>query len=97
MSTLEEFSAQEKKDTSFVFPLTGSKEKAKKRVQVHKFKGKVLVDIRELYQNDEGEWLPGKKGISLSVDQVKKLRDLMPLIGEAVTQLGGEFDDDKSE
>ena len=92
-STLDEFSKAEKKEISYVFPLTEATEKTKKRVQVHKFKGKILVDIRELYQNDDGEWCPGKKGISLSVEQVSKLKELTPLIGEAIKQLGGSFEE----
>ncbi|XP_056274348.1 SUB1 regulator of transcription b [Pseudoliparis swirei] len=34
-------------------------------VSVREFKGKVLVDIREYWMNQDGEMKPGKKGISL--------------------------------
>ena len=61
--SLSKFQTEEKKETSFVFDLS-EKEAAKKRVQVHKFKGKVLMDIREFYNKDD-EWLPSKKGLSL--------------------------------
>lgn len=42
----------------------------KKRVTVRSFKGKLLLDIREFY-GDESDLKPGKKGISLNLDQVK--------------------------
>ena len=46
----------------------------KKRITVRKFKGKLLVDIREFY-NDKGEMKPGKKGIALSKENWNKLKD----------------------
>uniref|UniRef100_A0A3P8TEU3 Activated RNA polymerase II transcriptional coactivator p15 n=1 Tax=Amphiprion percula TaxID=161767 RepID=A0A3P8TEU3_AMPPE len=38
-------------------------------VSVRDFKGKVLIDIREYWMNQDGEMKPGKKGISLSPEQ----------------------------
>ena len=43
----------------------------KKFVDVREFKGMVLIDIREYYENSEGEMKPGKKGISLNPAQWK--------------------------
>ena len=48
----------------------------KKRVTVHKFKGQIKVDIREFY-DDHGEMKPGKKGISLSIDNWNKLKGFL--------------------
>lgn len=49
---------------------------SKRRVTVRKFKGKVLVDIREYYESDSGSLAPGKKGISLSEEQWDILKGL---------------------
>ena len=44
----------------------------KKRAVVRSFKGIPLLDIREYYEA-EGQAKPGKKGISLTIDQVSTL------------------------
>lgn len=58
----------------------------KKRITVRKFKGKLLVDIREFY-NDNGEMKPGKKGIALSKENWNKLKDYMNIIDEAIENM----------
>ncbi|XP_060874838.1 RNA polymerase II transcriptional coactivator [Metopolophium dirhodum] len=56
-------------------------------VKVREFRGKLFIDIREFYEKD-GETLPGKKGISLSVGQWNKLKEQIDDIQESVEKLG---------
>ena len=50
-------------------------------VSVSEFRGKKLVNIREYYEKD-GEQLPGRKGISLTLEQWNKLKKHMDQIDE---------------
>ena len=51
---------------------------------VSEFKGKKLVNIREYFTGKDGKPAPGKKGISLSIEQFKELVKVIP-------QLEGEI------
>jgi hypothetical protein len=68
--------------------LTLSSGKQPKRVTVRKFKGMTLVDLREYYSKD-GEYLPGKKGISLTVAQYEALKGAMEKIDAEIDRLSG--------
>lgn len=46
-----------------------------------KFKGAKYVNIREYFENADGELLPSKKGITLTLQQASAL---LKCIGEAV-------------
>ncbi|CAB4001206.1 activated RNA polymerase II transcriptional coactivator p15 [Paramuricea clavata] len=59
----------------------------KRNVNVREFKGKVLIDIREYYEDDAGNMKPGKKGISLQVDQWEALKEHIAKIDEAIEEL----------
>ncbi|KAK0248579.1 hypothetical protein B0A54_11255 [Friedmanniomyces endolithicus] len=48
-----------------------------RRVGVSTYKGMTLISIREYYEKD-GKSLPGRKGISLSVDQYTALLSVLP-------------------
>ncbi|XP_022884434.1 RNA polymerase II transcriptional coactivator KIWI-like isoform X1 [Olea europaea var. sylvestris] len=56
-----------------------------RKVSVRNWNGKVVVDIREFYYKD-GKEMPGKKGISLTMDQWKILRDHADEIDQEVAE-----------
>ncbi|XP_034025623.1 SUB1 regulator of transcription b [Thalassophryne amazonica] len=56
-------------------------------VSVRDFKGKVLIDIREYWMNEDGEMKPGKKGISLNPEQWNQLKDQISEIDDAIKRL----------
>ncbi|XP_057335877.1 activated RNA polymerase II transcriptional coactivator p15-like [Microplitis mediator] len=56
----------------------------KKHVTVRKWKGKLYIDIREMYLDNEGSLKPGRKGISLTPENYMKLKDIMGEVDEAV-------------
>ncbi|KAK3268183.1 hypothetical protein CYMTET_23303 [Cymbomonas tetramitiformis] len=61
-----------------------------RRASVENFKGKILVSVREYYQDKaSGEMKPGFKGLSMNTDQWKVLHDNADTINEAV-QTGGQ-------
>jgi len=59
----------------------GELEKGKDKIIIllKEFKGKQYIDIRTYFENQEGEWIPTKKGISLTPDNlddvIKFLKD----------------------
>jgi hypothetical protein len=86
-SNLRDFKAKAERETQYVFPID-KKGQNRRRVTVSRYRGKVRVDIREYYQ-DEDEWKPGRKGVSLDLDQWRELVKLLPLIEEASEALSG--------
>uniref|UniRef100_A0ACD5ZFR9 Uncharacterized protein n=2 Tax=Avena sativa TaxID=4498 RepID=A0ACD5ZFR9_AVESA len=56
-----------------------------KRVSVTNWSGMPMVDVREFYVKD-GKDLPGRKGISLTMDQWKILRDNIKAIDDAIKE-----------
>ncbi|GAQ85381.1 Putative RNA polymerase II transcriptional coactivator KELP [Klebsormidium nitens] len=57
-----------------------------KKVTVSKWKNQTLVSIREYYEKN-GEQLPGKKGISLTLEQWRVLQQNVDVVEEAVKQV----------
>jgi hypothetical protein len=54
-----------------------------KRVTISKFKGKLYVGIREYYE-DGAKMKPGKKGISLQIEEWEALKECMKDIDEII-------------
>ncbi|KAF5672974.1 RNA polymerase II transcriptional coactivator [Fusarium denticulatum] len=59
----------------------------KRRVGVSEFSKKTFVNIREYYDKD-GKTLPGKKGISLSIEQYNAFLKAAPQINAALRAKG---------
>lgn len=53
-------------------------------VTVKEFKGKTYIDVRTFFENDEGEMVPTKKGVSLTPEN---LDELIRLLTEAKGKL----------
>ena len=60
---------------------------SKRKVTVRDFRGKALIDIREFYTKDSGELAPGRKGISLTVEQYQKFKSHIEDIDRAIENL----------
>ncbi|KAF4803629.1 hypothetical protein TURU_014460 [Turdus rufiventris] len=60
-------------------------------VSVRDFKGKVLIDIREYWMDQEGEMKPGRKGISLNPEQWNQLKEQISDIDDALMRQKDPF------
>lgn len=58
-----------------------------RRVTISKFRGKTLVNLREYYEKD-GQELPGKKGISMPMDQFAAFVKILPDIEKCLEDQG---------
>jgi hypothetical protein len=57
------------------------------RVALTSYRGHDLVDIRVFFQDEQGEWRPTKRGVSLSVDSFAELRDAIVKAEEMLNAL----------
>ncbi|ROT41452.1 transcriptional Coactivator p15 [Sodiomyces alkalinus F11] len=64
----------------------------KRRIGVSKFRDMTMINIREFWEKD-GEMLPGKKGISLSLQQYENLLKFVPEINAHLRQMGHDVED----
>jgi len=57
------------------------------QIAIKEYKGKSYLDLRIFYTTDDGiNWLPTKKGVTCSPDNLETLRDA---IDKAVEELNG--------
>jgi Transcriptional Coactivator p15 (PC4) len=57
------------------------------RVSLSSYRGHDLIDIRVFFQDDQGEWRPTKRGVSLSVDSFAELREAVVKAEEMINAL----------
>lgn len=50
------------------------------RAGIKEFKGRRYIDLRIYYMDDQGEWKPTRKGISLATDFMPELKNAVDLI-----------------
>jgi len=46
-------------------------------VNLNEFKGTEFVDIRVWFNNEEGEWFPSKRGVSIKANDVPELISIL--------------------
>lgn len=64
-----------------------------RRVVVSEFKGKSMVSIREYYKDSNGDLKPGKKGISLPLEQWNAVLKVVPHVNGELAAHGHEVAD----
>ncbi|QSZ31721.1 hypothetical protein DSL72_001288 [Monilinia vaccinii-corymbosi] len=67
-----------------------------RKLELSDFKGQTLINIREFYEKD-GKLLPGKKGISLTIDQYKNLLRSIPQINANLKKKGIDVGSEEEE
>jgi hypothetical protein len=54
------------------------------RVSTEEFKGRKYLDIRVYFANDDGEWKPTKKGVTVQPDKIDVFIDLIKKAKESL-------------
>ncbi len=55
---------------------------------VSEYKGKTYADIRIYYEDDEGEWKPTKKGVTVALDRFWEFKENMQLLENHLREQG---------
>ena len=63
-----------------------SKGKDKIIIALKEFKGKEYVDIRTHFESNEGDWIPTKKGITLSPDSLDEMIEILKNAKQKVSE-----------
>lgn len=62
-----------------------------KKVDVKRFQGALLVDIRQYFKAEDGTTRPTTKGISLTVPQYMRLKACLDIIDSRLRESGGDL------
>ncbi len=62
--------------------------------RLNEYRGRQYFDLRIYYEDDEGEWKPTKKGISVQVDRFNEFKENLGKLEQAVAE---KDDTDSSE
>ena len=73
----------------FVFIIVFLQLNNKKKVEVKNFRGSVLIDLREYFYK-ENQWLPTKKGLSITKDIWDKFKAIIPHVDLAIKKISCE-------
>ena len=60
------------------------------RAGIKEFKGRRYIDLRIYYMDDQGEWKPTRKGISLATDFMPELRNAVDNIEKELKTMEAE-------
>ena len=60
------------------------------RAGIKEFKGRRYIDLRIYYMDDQGEWKPTRKGISLATDFMPELRNAVDNIEKELKSMEQE-------
>jgi Transcriptional Coactivator p15 (PC4) len=44
------------------------------RIERREYKGHAFIDVRTYYQNDDGEWCPTRKGVTIALDLLAEFK-----------------------
>jgi hypothetical protein len=47
------------------------------RISTEEFKGRAYIDLRIYFENNEGEWKPTKKGVTINPEKVDQVIELL--------------------
>jgi len=60
------------------------------RASIKEFKTKKYIDLRIYYMDDQGEWKPTKKGISLATDFMPELKAAVEALEAGLKEMEAE-------
>lgn len=60
------------------------------RAGIKEFKGRRYIDLRIYYMDDQGEWKPTRKGISLATDFMPELKNAVGSIESELKKMEKE-------